>query len=46
MYTELGLNNTDAISQANKYNHRRLNANLLVGITDAAKNKILNWDLI
>jgi hypothetical protein len=45
-YTDLGMNNEDAIAQAAKYNRHRLNAKLLVGITDSVKRKIVNWDLI
>jgi hypothetical protein len=45
-YTDLGMDNTDAKAQAAKYNPQHLNNNLLVGITDGVKQRIVNWDLI
>jgi hypothetical protein len=45
-YTDLGMDNDDAIAQAAKYNNPRLNNKLLVGITDSVKRRIVHWDLI
>ena len=44
-YTDLGMDNDDAIAQAVKYNTRRLDADLLVGISLGVKERIVNWDL-
>jgi hypothetical protein len=44
-FTDLGMDNDDAIAQAVKYNTRRLDADLLVGISLRVKERIVNWDL-
>ena len=44
-YTDLGMDNDDAIGQATKYNRHGLTAKLLDGIANAVKRKIVNWDL-
>ena len=45
-FTDIARTNEAARTQAAKYNHRVLNANLTVGLSGAIKNKILNWDLV
>jgi hypothetical protein len=44
-FLELGDDNADALSNASKYNQRKLSADLKAGLSKGTQKKILNWDL-
>jgi hypothetical protein len=44
-FTDMALDNGDARSQANKFDHQGLGRKLLRDIGPSVRNKVLNWDL-